>query len=483
MNGKFLKNFLESLFDIIKRNEPCLKICTPAVDGGSTSTGLGKEKRQNKMNRRILILLIVFWGIFCGGLKIQETQAAAPSVISKGTASAGTATSVTPSYPASPQANDIIFILAISHQPNGIGVIDLPSGFTEAAQGTYQNSSLVDQGRAALFWKRAIGGESGTVTISRTGDTGLTDTCFFAQMYLVRGAVTSGDPWDDITARYGPGNATVTWDAVTVSGSERTLLAPVAQADNASTVDPPSGYSGLATDTTATGTDAELRLLYKENVSSDGQVTATGGETEGWATFHISVKPPSPAITITSSTNQPSAVLLDTTHNVMGSVSVAHSVSTDTVTAVTLKENGGTVDAQNELANVELWLSSDDTWDSGDNRLDVAKSFDGTDGECTFTEAFQVGTTTQYLIVRLDVLSSATTGHTIEIQVSTVTASDPVNGIPCDIIGTTTVNLPSITVASSIAQPLHAAAGCTDKVMGLASIVRDGGTGQVTAVP
>jgi Tfp pilus assembly protein PilW len=223
-------------------------------------------------------------------IRITEATTAAPTVISKGTAAAGTAASISPGYPVSPQANDIIFILAISNQPNGIGIVDTPSGFTEAAQGTFQNNTPTNRGRAALFWKRAAGGESGTVSISRTGDTG-SDGVFFAQMYLVRGAETSGNPWDGLTARYGPGNPTVTWDAVPVSGSERTLLGFAAQADDASTVDPPSGWSALSGDTTGSGTDAEVRLAYLGNVSSDGQVTATGGETEGWATFHVSMKP------------------------------------------------------------------------------------------------------------------------------------------------------------------------------------------------
>ena len=234
-------------------------------------------------------------------IRVHEAKAAAPTVVNKGTAASGTSTSVSPAYPSSINANDIVFILAISNQPNGIGVINTPSGFTQVAQGTYQNSSAVNRGRSALFWKRAAGGESGTVAVTRSGDSG-TDGSYIAQMYRVSGAITSGDPWDAATPRYGPGNATVTWDAVTVSGSERTLLAFAAQADNASTVDPPSTYSGLVTDVTASGTDSEVRLLYKQNVSSDGQVTATGGETEGWTTFHVSMKPPSntaPTLTVT----------------------------------------------------------------------------------------------------------------------------------------------------------------------------------------
>lgn len=226
----------------------------------------------------------------------------APYVASKGTASAVTTGAATPTYPASVAANDIIFLLVISHQPVSIGVIDTPTSFTEVAQGTYANSGSTNQGRAALFWRRASGSLTGTISVTRTGDTGV-DGCFFAQMYRVVGAATSGDPWDAATTDYGPGNATVDIPSVTVSAAERTLLAFVAQADNAATVDPPAGYVGLVTDTTTTGTDAELRVFHRRNIDAGAATTAAGGETTGWASFHVSVKPaatysaPSVAIT------------------------------------------------------------------------------------------------------------------------------------------------------------------------------------------
>jgi len=230
---------------------------------------------------------------------------AAPYVASKGTASAVTTGASTPTYPASVAANDIIFLLAISHQPVSIGVINTPTDFTEVAQGTYANSGSTNQGRVALFWRRASGSLTGTVSVTRTGDTG-TDGTFYTQMYRVVGAVTSGTPWDAATTDYGPGNATVDIPSVTVSGAERTLLAFIAQADNASTVDPPSGYVALATDTTATGTDAELRICHRRNIDTTiggGATTTTGGETEGWGVFHLSMIPQStysaPSIVLT----------------------------------------------------------------------------------------------------------------------------------------------------------------------------------------
>lgn len=215
----------------------------------------------------------------------------APTVIAKGTASATTTATCIPAHPANILANDIIYLLAISHQPVSVGQVNTPSGFTLVARGTYSNSASVLQGAAGLFWKRAIGGELGTVSVGRSGDTGA-DTQFFAQMVLVRGCAETGDPWDSFSARYGPGNATVTWDAVTVSGVERTLLAFCCQADDSPGVSTPTGYTRPVPITvTTSGTDAQLSIDSKVNVSSGPAVTAANGETLGWATFHVAAKP------------------------------------------------------------------------------------------------------------------------------------------------------------------------------------------------
>ena len=259
--------------------------------------------RSHILALKIISSFALYFAIF--SLTASHADAAAPAVISKGTAAAGVLTSISPSYPPGVAADDMIFMLVINNQPNGIGAIATPAGFAEAAQGRYSNSSSIDRGTAAIFWQRALGGESGTVSVTRTGDTGA-DGVFFAQMYRVSGAVLTGNPWDAVTPRYGPGNATITWDAVTVSGAERTLLAFAVQADNifAGT---PAGYAATVTgDATTAGTDAVLQLFDNANVSSDGVVTSTGGVTAGWTTFHVSLRPQADA---TSYTNGAEAAL------------------------------------------------------------------------------------------------------------------------------------------------------------------------------
>jgi hypothetical protein len=145
----------------------------------------------------------------------------------------------------------------------------------------------------------------------------------------------------------------------------------------------------------------------------------------------------SPVVTVASSVSQPPHVAVNTIDNVLGVASIVRNTGTGQVTAVTLKENGTIL--YNELTNVELWLSSDKTWDTNDTQLDTAKSLDSVNEECTFTQNFNVTTTTQYLIVRADVASGVTAGKTIEIQVKTISTTGTVSGTPLDITGTTTV--------------------------------------------
>jgi len=158
-----------------------------------------------------------------------------------------------------------------------------------------------------------------------------------------------------------------------------------------------------------------------------------------YVTIEIYYTPPI-TLTVASSVSQPPHVTTPSTDNLLGVASIVMTSGTGSVTAVTIKENGGSIDAENELENVELWLSSDKTWDADDTQLDTAKNFTGgVDGTCTFNESFDVTTTTQYLIVRLDVKSGVTPDKTIEIQIQDITTTSTKSGLPCDLSGTTTV--------------------------------------------
>lgn len=212
--------------------------------------------------------------------------ATAPLFVTGATAVSGTGSSIDQGYMGSIVAGDILIIFAGSYQEMGgsIGDIDTPSGWTPCGGGIgFRNSSLVNVGTAKAFYKIATGSEVGSVTITRTGSTGGSNA-FSSQMYQFRGG-SSGIVEDFSTNQLGDGNATVSWNAVAVGGAERTLIALCAQIGV--TCDTPSGYTNEGD--VAIGGAIALRCDVREDVSSDGSVTATGGDTAGWLSIHISI--------------------------------------------------------------------------------------------------------------------------------------------------------------------------------------------------
>ncbi len=219
---------------------------------------------------------------------------AAPSFIAKGTVSSGSGASVTPAYPGGIVVGDVLFLLAVSNQLGGsIGSIDGISGWTLYDGGTYKNSLSQIVGSCGLFYKIASGAEVGTVTVTRGGDTGGA-TSFAAQIYQYRGgslgaSIEVGGSMNNT----GDGNSTITWNAITVGGNERTLVALLAQQIDSSP-GAPAGYSSDAVDTISAGSIAvDLDCNSYEDVGSDGAVTVGSGTSNGWVTFHLSLFSPS----------------------------------------------------------------------------------------------------------------------------------------------------------------------------------------------
>jgi len=197
--------------------------------------------------------------------------------------------------------------------------------------------------------------------------------------------------------------------------------------------------SDFAAGDTLTISDLSFTNFTAES-STDNLELDTDADGTADATDDKTITIVAPEITIASSTSQPSYLSSPSQDTVLGSISIVRNVSTGSVTAVTIKENGGTIDAQNDMENIELWLSSDDSWDAGDEQIGTTSNFDGADGEITFSESFNVSTTTQYLIVRGDIKSGVISGKTFELQFKTITTTDSVSGQPLNISGTSTIS-------------------------------------------
>jgi len=213
----------------------------------------------------------------------------APAFGSKGTEDHSQTGTITPAYPGTVNAGDILFLMVMNYQGGvTIGSIGSVAGWTLLESGNFKDSSPVTVGNAALFYKIATGSEAGTVSVTRTGDTGGT-TEFAGQIYSFSGANAIESHNMNSTA---DGSSPIDFDAVTVGGNERTLVALYAGLDSLPG-GVPAGYTNKAQDTISTGAfDYTLDCHDKENVSSDGAVTGTGGTLNGYVTFHLSLFTP-----------------------------------------------------------------------------------------------------------------------------------------------------------------------------------------------
>ena len=207
---------------------------------------------------------------------------AAPVYQAKGTLGESLLLSVNLTYPTL-AANDLLYLLVFNKATSS--TITVSSGWT------LQNSIRTSNGYGLinLYVKVATGSESGTEAVTRSNAGG--GLTFAAQVYSFR-----GDAFISIESKLTQKGASdnITWPAITVSGTERVLGAFVV---NINGLNPgtPATYTNRASDVLTDGTYFELNT--KDNVSSDGSVTATGGSLDEWGTFHHSIFNNTPPIT------------------------------------------------------------------------------------------------------------------------------------------------------------------------------------------
>jgi hypothetical protein len=218
---------------------------------------------------------------------------AAPVVQSKGTAAAvATGTTVSPTRPASISANDIEILWVNSYTGGGANNTTFtdPSGWTRITATAYVNQFFANNGMMGLWWRRAAGGESGTVSVVRGGQT---THLYHGQLFLISGCVTTGNPYDAFTVFTGSGGAAITYSSVTASSpGSRTLLALAATVTN-SAITLPSGYTTLVRDGTALDAGGSLEAFHLANVAagSYSSSSAAGGGTEGSGSVHLAFAP------------------------------------------------------------------------------------------------------------------------------------------------------------------------------------------------
>jgi hypothetical protein len=223
---------------------------------------------------------------------------ASPTIQAEGTAGGGTSGAFAVTIPAH-VADDILILQLVAWAPNSVpsgGTLD--NWPTPTGGWTPLGSQLTlgtEDGKIAWFWKRATAsGHTATIGPGADWDSG-TDCSFGGRAWVIRGCITSGDPWDQATATTVRTAANGTVSAVTVSGTERLVMHFLACSDDWGTDPTLTGWTAGTVGEITSGTDNGHRAFSKTNQSSNttaDTLTIPAPTQGGYAILGVSFRPP-----------------------------------------------------------------------------------------------------------------------------------------------------------------------------------------------
>jgi len=194
----------------------------------------------------------------------------------------------TPAYPAGLAANDIL-ILGICGDPDGAA--DGQGDFGGTVITTRTSGGILGQGcRITLYWKRAVGTESGTITTDDAGDATI------ANITAWRGCLVGATPIDQVASGGSASqNTSVTLPAITPSEENTMVICWHTAGDNWAAENPI--WSRLASVTqpfdhlSAVGFHYEYTLVYGIKASTTdtltGNLTQQTSEDEANITINL----------------------------------------------------------------------------------------------------------------------------------------------------------------------------------------------------
>lgn len=207
---------------------------------------------------------------------------AAPTLQAQGTLAAVTTGNLAITLPAY-AANDIVVITTVGWVPNtttGTNTQSLASPWTKYSPDITTITGGIIDAEYACWWARATSSSSlgTTVTITRptSWDTGA-DTCWGGRAYVIRGCVTTGNPYDDFAATAISTAANPALPAITVAGGNRLALIFMVKADNTATPTAATGYTVGTEATNTAGTDCAAQTYRQTTSANLTAVTPTGG--------------------------------------------------------------------------------------------------------------------------------------------------------------------------------------------------------------
>jgi len=185
------------------------------------------------------------------------------------------------SYPGTVNADDILIAVATDEDNDSFST---PSGWTVVDSLSHSNFSVY------VFYKRAVGTESGSETFTSASNAGSLVT---ASIFRFSGCVSSGTPYE-AGANWGiQSSLTATISDITTSGNDRLAISFACQEDN-TTHSGTSTYTSAADLSTDVGNDARVTLYtyQKATAGAVGSDTVTnGGVADYVCTFTMALKP------------------------------------------------------------------------------------------------------------------------------------------------------------------------------------------------
>jgi hypothetical protein len=217
-----------------------------------------------------------------------ETAPAAPTLVGMSPTLANTATNgaaMAVSWPTgyTVTANDISVVVA---QTNSNVAFTAPTGYTAYAPGGVAENNTTAQ-RVQMWYRRLQAGDSAPSVPGIASN-----TVRSAFLFIVRGAITSGDPFDT-SARTNGGSPSLTpaVPQVSVNTGSTLSVAVVAYEDNITALSQMTGWSTFTVINTATGTDQAMGLASKTNASAGivngGSTTRTGAADDIYVSLHL----------------------------------------------------------------------------------------------------------------------------------------------------------------------------------------------------
>lgn len=206
-------------------------------------------------------------------------------------------------FPASIAAGDLLFIhCMVKNTPaavaGSVNPVPTASGFSVlyGPDGIDIGGSTTTSLTSFVMAKLATGSESGTVTLTRPGTTGV----FLARMYRVSGSLSDATLANNFEgAAFGSGSdASIEAQSVTTAGAERLVLSLQSIADD-NALDAFTGETGgdwtepTAEFTTMTGNDGAIGV-QTVTLASAGTISggvATMAAADGWVVRAFAIKP------------------------------------------------------------------------------------------------------------------------------------------------------------------------------------------------